>query len=80
MIGSKPIEQEELSLEETMKEFNQMVNQQNIQESPHQEPVQALQSTTESNPLVPGWARVLEPIVALVILWILFSAYHNLMG
>jgi len=78
--GSKPIHEEELSLEASMKEFNQMVNQQNIQESPHQEPVQALQSTTESNPLVPGWARVLEPIVALVILWILFSAYHNLMG
>jgi len=80
LIGSKPIEQEELSLEETMKEFNQMVNQQNIQESPHQQPVQALQSTAESTLLVPRWARVLEPVVALVILWILFSAYHNLMG
>ncbi|MGA5989420.1 hypothetical protein ACPB4A_27575, partial [Escherichia coli] len=44
LIGSKPIEQEELSLEETMQEFNQMVNQQNTQESPHQQPVQALQS------------------------------------
>ena len=57
-----------------------MVNQQNIQESPHQQPVQALQSTAESTLLVPRWARVLEPVVALVILWILFSAYHNLMG
>ena len=65
--GSKPIEQEEISLDSTMKEFNQMVSQQ----YPHDE---ANISHEVVNAPVPAWSKVFEPIVAIVILWILYSA------
>ncbi|UOG17074.1 hypothetical protein [Acinetobacter sp. PK01] len=65
--GSKPIPEEELSLEDTMKEFNQMVHQSNIAE--HHEQVAEVEKT-----VVPTWAKILEPVVALAILWILYSA------
>lgn len=64
--GSKPIPQDELSLEESMKEFNQMVSQHSNHE---QEDV---------SPTVPTWSKIVEPVVALVILWILASAACNI--
>ncbi|MGY5394036.1 hypothetical protein [Acinetobacter tandoii] len=64
--GSKPIPEEEISLEETMKEFNQMVHQNAVE---HHEQVAEVEKTA-----VPTWAKVLEPVVALAILWVLYSA------
>ena len=64
--GSKPIPQEELSLEASMKEFNQMLHQQ-ADHAP-------VESTVAAEPTVPGWAKVLEPVVAIAILWILYCA------
>ncbi|RKG30515.1 hypothetical protein [Acinetobacter tianfuensis] len=61
--GSKPIQQEELSLEATMKEFNHMVNQSHT-DTEH----------TASTPAIPAWSKVLEPAVAVIILWFLYSA------
>lgn len=60
--GSKPIIQDEISLEASMKEFSQMVSQHT-----HQEQDEAVAA-------VPLWSKVLEPAVALAILWILYSA------
>ncbi|TCB33997.1 hypothetical protein E0H82_12750 [Acinetobacter sp. ANC 4910] len=65
--GSKPMPEEELSLEETMKEFNQMVHQNNVAE--HHEQVTEVEKT-----VVPTWAKILEPVVALAVLWVLYSA------
>ena len=66
LIGSQRIEQEELSLDETIKEFNQMVNNQH---SDHSHAVEEYIA-----PSVPTWSKILEPVVALVILWILYTA------
>ncbi|NHB59287.1 hypothetical protein [Acinetobacter shaoyimingii] len=66
LIGSQRIEQEELSLEDTMKEFNHMVNNQ------HSDDTHVIAEPTVAE--VPAWAKVLEPVVALVILWILYTA------
>ncbi|QIO09733.1 hypothetical protein [Acinetobacter lanii] len=69
LIGSQPIVEEALSLDETMKEFSHMVNNQHADTHEIVEPVVAT---------VPTWAKVLEPVVALVILWILYSALANI--
>ncbi|WP_286859585.1 MULTISPECIES: hypothetical protein [Acinetobacter] len=63
--GSKPMPQEELSLEATMKEFNQMVSQNN----------QSLEHDVEDVVVVnaPTWAKIAEPVVAIVILWVLLD-------
>lgn len=61
---SKTIHQEDISLDSSIQEFNQMVQQ----HSQHDD----IQVTSET--IVPIWAKVLEPIVALVILWILAQA------
>lgn len=65
--GSKLIAQEDISLDSTMKEFNLMVSQTqpHTNEDTHA-PVQS--------PTVPTWAKILEPIVAIIILWILYCA------
>ena len=68
LIGSKPIPEEELSLEETMKEFNQMVNQHTTDHSD-----QLHTQVVEQNP-TPTWAKLIEPAVAIVILWGLYCA------
>ena len=44
-----------------------MVHQSNIVE--HHEQVTEVEKT-----VVPTWAKILEPVVALVILWVLYSA------
>lgn len=67
--GSKPIPQEELSLEASMKEFNQMVQQ-------HSHDNHAEIELTEAT--VPTWSKVLEPIVAIAILAILWCAVTQL--
>lgn len=64
--GSKPMVQEQLSLQTTLKEFNQMVSQ-NDHHDHH--PVAEV-----AMPAVPAWSKVLEPIIAIAILWILYGA------
>lgn len=70
LIGSQPVVQEEISLDQTMKEFNHMVHQ-----------VQADTHTAVQEPdvvVTPTWAKILEPVVALVILWVLYGALQNI--
>ncbi|TCH63540.1 hypothetical protein [Acinetobacter sp. ANC 4862] len=67
--GSKPIVQEEISLDSTMKEFNQMVSQQHTDANKDQHNTAAVVNTT-----VPGWSKILEPVVAIIILWVLYCA------
>lgn len=68
LIGSQPTVQEEISLDETMKEFNQMVNVQTTDtHADHPE-------VTVAETVQPTWAKVAEPVVALVVLYILFGA------
>ena len=67
--GSKPIPQEELSLEASMKEFNQMVQQHSHDN--HAE-IELIEAT------VPTWSKVLEPIVAIAILAILWCSVTQL--
>ena len=66
--GSKPFEQEEISLDATMKEFSQMVHQ-NIQQ--HNVEEVTVVST-------PTWAKIVEPVVAIAILLVLTSAACNI--
>ncbi|MGB5886635.1 MAG: hypothetical protein WBG77_07865 [Acinetobacter venetianus] len=73
LIGSKPIEQEEISLEATMQEFNQMVNQ-------AQPNVHHAEELDVEQPSIPGWSYLLSPIVALVILLSLYCSYSQLIG
>lgn len=68
LIGSQPVIEEEISLEETMKEFNQMVNAQKSDVHPDQH------AAVEIKAINPTWAKIAEPIVALVVLYILFEA------
>lgn len=54
LIGSQPIEQEEISLDETMKEFNQMVNVQHTDaHTDHPE-------TTVIETVNPTWPKLLN--------------------
>jgi len=68
--GSKPIVQEELSLEASMKEFNQMVSQ----NQQHQDIEEVIVINT------PTWAKIVEPIVAIAILWVLIAAVMRVFG
>lgn len=72
LIGSKPVEQEELSLDTTMKEFNQMVHQ----AQPHHEDLHIEEQTTEIS--VPTWSKFIAPVVALAILGYLYCIYTQL--
>jgi hypothetical protein len=65
LIGSQRNDQEAVSLTDTMKEFNQMVHSQHTDDHAVAEPV---------TPTVPTWAKILEPVVALLILWFLYTA------
>ncbi|MFX9272923.1 hypothetical protein ABTN92_19660, partial [Acinetobacter baumannii] len=58
LIGSKPVEQEELSLDATMKEFNQMVHQ----AQPHHEELHIEEQPIEI--FIPAWSKVIAPLVA----------------
>lgn len=68
LIGSQPIVEESVSFDETLKEFNQMVQTQQAQ---HDVEVVAPPAVVE---LKPTWAKIAEPIVALVVLWVLYTA------
>ena len=68
LIGSQPIEQEELSLDQTMKEFNHMVTHQHVDTHQVAEPV-----TVNA----PTWSKVLEPVVAICILAVLYCALQT---
>ncbi|WP_151806823.1 hypothetical protein [Acinetobacter bereziniae] len=68
LIGSQPTVQEEISLDETMKEFNQMVNVQTTDTHADHPGVTVVETVQ------PTWAKVAEPVVALVVLYILFEA------
>lgn len=72
LVGSKPVEQEELSLDTTMKEFNQMVHQ----AQPHHEDLHIEEQTTEIS--VPTWSKIIAPVVALAILGYLYCIYTQL--
>ena len=69
LIGSKPIPQDDISLETSMKEFNQMVSQQHTQDNHEQ-----IETVTN----IPTWSKIVEPIVALAVLWVLASAACNI--
>ena len=73
LIGSKPIEQPETSLEVTMQEFNQLVHQQ----------AQPLQHATDDQQQIitlPSWSYIFSPIIALVILIFLYCSYSQLIA
>ena len=72
LIGSKNIETKQVSLDETIKEFNHMVSHADHHDD-HQvaEPVVAK---------VPTWAKILEPVVGLIVLGYLYCAYQSLVG
>ena len=72
LIGSKPVEQEELSLDTTMKEFNQMVHQ----AQPSHEDLHIEEQTIETS--VPTWSKIIAPVVALAILGYLYCIYTQL--
>lgn len=71
LIGSQPIEQEALSLDQTMKEFSQMVSQ------PHTDTHVVAELSAAS---VPTWAKVLEPVVAIFTLAILYFALQTVLA
>ena len=68
LIGSQPIIEDEISLDQTMKEFNQMVS--HVQNDSHEvvEPVVAQ---------VPTWSKIVEPAVAIFVLAILYCALQT---
>ena len=66
LIGSKPMVEEAVSLEATLKEFNQMTSQQHDHDTST--------NIQPSIPLTPTWAKIIEPVVAIAILYILASA------
>ncbi|OTG80057.1 hypothetical protein [Acinetobacter sp. ANC 4648] len=73
LIGTQPISQEELSLDETMKEFNQMVNSQVMNKKLDDQITTHAPSVTE-----PTWAKILEPIVAFLVLTVLYYAFKSI--
>ena len=74
LIGSKPQVAEDVSLDETMKEFNQMVHTAQAPSiaSDHHPADLVVEST------VPSWSKVIAPLVALAILLFLYTQYSHL--
>lgn len=64
--GSKAMIQEQLSLQVTLQEFNQMVTQNDHHDNHHVAEI--------VTPAVPTWSKLVEPAVAIVILWFLWCA------
>ena len=69
--GSKPVIEETVSLQETMKEFNTMVTQH------HDDAHDVIAETTVATPT---WSKALEPVVAIAVLFILASAACAMFG
>ncbi|MGA6137946.1 hypothetical protein ACPER7_16815 [Acinetobacter dispersus] len=75
LLGSKPVVQQEVSLEETMQEFNQMVHQaQPTSHDDHEDTIEV------EAPVTPAWAYIVSPFVALVILLFLYCSYCQLIS
>lgn len=70
LIGSQPVQQEEISLDQTMKEFNHMVNH-----SHHDQTEEIVEPIVDT---VPTWSKIVEPAVAIAILWVLYCAVSNI--
>ena len=73
LIGSKPVEQIDISLEATMQEFNQMVHQ--AQPSIHH-----TEEIEVEQPNIPVWSYLLSPLIALVILLFMYCSYSQLLA
>ena len=71
--GSKPVEQQDISLEATMQEFNQMVHQ--AQPSIHH-----TEEIEVEQPNIPAWSYLLSPLIALVILLFMYCSYSQLLA
>ena len=69
LLGSKPVEQHEISLDATLQEFSQLVHH-----TPKQDEI-----VVEQAP-VPNWAYIVAPLVALYILVFLYCAYSQLVS
>ena len=69
LLGSKPVEQHEISLDTTLQEFSQLVHH-----TPKQDEI-----VVEQEP-VPNWAYIVAPLVALYILVFLYCAYCQLVS
>ena len=69
LLGSKPVEQHEISLDATLQEFSQLVHH-----TPKQDEI-----VVEQEP-VPNWAYIVAPLVALYILVFLYCAYSQLVS
>ncbi|ENU81472.1 hypothetical protein F975_00591 [Acinetobacter sp. ANC 3789] len=72
LIGSKPVETKQVSLDETIKEFNHMVSH-----ADHHDDHQVAEPTVAA---IPTWAKILEPAVGLVIIGYLYCAYQQIVG
>lgn len=72
LIGSKPVETKQVSLDETIKEFNHMVSH-----ADHHDDHQVAEPTVAT---IPTWAKILEPAVGLVIIGYLYCAYQQIVG
>lgn len=77
LIGSKPKIQEDISLDETMKEFNQMVHTAHHDTDSHIIDSHSLEPIQE---VVPTWSKIVAPLVALAILVFLYIQYGHLVG
>ena len=69
LLGSKPVEQHEISLDATLQEFSQLVHH-----TPKQDEI-----VVEQEP-VPNWAYIVAPLVSLYILVFLYCAYCQLVS
>ena len=69
LLGSKPVEQHEISLDATLQEFNQLVHH-----TPQHDEILVDQAP------VPNWAYIIAPLVALYILVFLYCAYCQLIA
>lgn len=75
LLGSKPVAHEVVSLESTIKEFNQMVHQAKSEENLHLD----AEADTIALP-TPTWSKWVAPIVALSLLLFLYSSYCQLVN
>lgn len=76
LIGTKPQTTEMVSLDETMKEFNQMVHTaQTPVDAEHQHATIEIQDTS-----IPVWSKIVAPLVALIILGFLYCQYTGLIN
>ncbi|ENV61048.1 hypothetical protein [Acinetobacter soli] len=73
LIGSKPSIEEDVSLDETMKEFNQMVHTAHHDTDKHD-------VNEVVHDVVPTWSKIVAPLVALAVLIFLYVQYGHLVG